>query len=134
MTMHRSNEKSNPTRRNKITRRSVLAAAPALACGHAAASAPACDPIPAWYREWKRKNQKWIDAIDGPEEDTAFHEVCELERLICTTRPTTREGAIAQLEYALEDFGDYITGNIWHGLDAKLFGNLLAALKSGVAA
>lgn len=209
MTMRKSDEKINTTHGNRVSRRFVLAAAPALAaCSPAAALTPdavqgACaklrtpsegmammatpdvpklvtevqrmrsdlgsdgiegrheyyvvreermaaifdaldgarsklstphDPIPGWFEEWKRKSKVWEDAIDGPQEEAAFQERHALERLICTTQPISREGAIAQLEYAMDDFGDYITGNIWHDLDAKLFANLLAGLKGGVTA
>jgi hypothetical protein len=91
------------------------------------------DPIVDWFKDWKLKNEAWKDAIDGPVEDVAAQKCHDLERLICTTQPTTREGAIAQLEYALEDFGDYMKGNVWHDYDAKLFANLLAGMKAGMA-
>lgn len=89
------------------------------------------DPIPGWFEEWKAIRAEVNKLDDG--DDTLEAVMHELEHKICTTEPVSRAGAIAQLEYALDDFGEYMMGNIWKDLDTKLFANLLGALKSGVA-
>ena len=71
--------------------------------------------------------------MDTPKCLAAEAKVDRLSELICTTVPTTSQGAAAQLEYALDDFGDYITGNIEKDQGRKLLENLLAGLKGGVA-
>ncbi|WPZ21625.1 hypothetical protein T7987_15895 [Sulfitobacter faviae] len=130
---------------NHITRRSILAAAPAIAAFTPAAASMipdqvpgGCanlrtphDPIPGWFEEWKAIRAEVNKLDDG--DDTLEAVMHELEHKICTTEPVSRAGAIAQLEYALDDFGEYMMGNIWKDLDTKLFANLLGALKSGVA-
>ncbi|MBM2293469.1 hypothetical protein JQX09_15675 [Sulfitobacter pseudonitzschiae] len=115
---------------NQITRRTILAAAPALACGPSVSMAAPHDPLPAWFEEWK-KLQHGVDNEDLEYEDCAAT-LLDLEEKICTTPPATRLGAIAQLEYAMDDFGDYLFGNIWKDHDRKLFANLLTGLKAGV--
>ncbi len=122
----------------KINRRSLFAAIPALAATATAAHAfktpdtPAHDdPIPNWWEQWKVVRAEVNKLDDG--DDTLEAAMHDLEEKICTTQPKTLAGAVAQLEYALDDFGDYMTNNMWKDLDNKLFANLLGALKAGVA-
>ncbi len=88
------------------------------------------DRIPEWYAEWKRLR----DGVDkGGLDYTANEEALEaLSEKICSTQPTSRASAVAQLEYAMDDFEPYMMGNLWKDLDRKLFTNLLAALKGGL--
>lgn len=118
----------------KINRRSIFAAIPALAATATAAHAFKMpdtpvqdDPIPNWWEQWKAIRDDNNKLEDG--DDTLEAAMHDLEEKICTTQPKTLAGAAAQLEYALDDFGDYMCGNIWRGLDNKLFANLLGALK-----
>lgn len=123
----------------KINRRSIFAAIPALAATATAAHAFKMpdtpvqdDPIPNWWEQWKALRDDINEMEDG--EDTAEMRVLlDLEEKICTTQPKTLAGAVAQLEYAMDDFGDYMLNNMWKDLDNKLFANLLGALKAGVA-
>tara|TARA_R110002020_G_scaffold95937_10_gene230131 strand:+ start:9331 stop:9726 length:396 start_codon:yes stop_codon:yes gene_type:complete len=120
----------------KIKRRALFSAIPALAMTATAATAfkmpdaPVHDPIPDWFEEWKTTRAS-ADALDDECEE---HEAAlnDLEEKICNATPTTQAGAVAQLEYAMEDFGDYMMGNIWKDHDRKLFANLLGALKEGL--
>lgn len=88
------------------------------------------DQIPDWYEEWKRLR----DGVDkGGLEYEAYAPALEtLSEKICTTQPTSTASAVAQLEYAMDDFEAYMMGNIWKELDKKLFTNLLHALKTGL--
>ena len=122
----------------KINRRSIFAAIPALAATATAAHAFKMpdtpvqdDPIPNWWEQWKALRDDINKLDDG--DDTLEAELHAIEEKICTTQPKTMAGAVAQLEDALDDLGDYVTGNIWRDLDSKLFANLLGALKAGVA-
>lgn len=88
------------------------------------------DLHPEWFARWKYIRT----AVDdhGADYDDYQDELHRLERLLCTTQPTTAKGAAAQLEYALDDFSDYLIGNVWHDYDAKLFANLLAGIRGGL--
>lgn len=170
---------------NHITRRSILAAAPALVATPLTAGAPRvdhatkveavmasvvphtyskyqvveadalkalCDAVgvewrshwalatvavkarkdlhPEWFAQWKELSDHVNNS--GDDYDEHSDELHRLEMLICETQPKTRDGAAAQLEYALDDFGEYMLGNIWHDLDRKLFANLLAGIRGGL--
>lgn len=126
------------THTTKINRRSLFAAIPALAAtttvAHAleVAQAPVHDePIIEWCEQWKSLRGH-INETEG-DPDTALLALQELEEKICTAKPASMAGAVAQLEHALDNFGEYVTGNVWKDLDNKLFNNLLGALKAGVA-
>ena len=122
----------------EINRRSIFAAIPALAATATAAHAFKMpdtpvqdDPIPNWWEQWKALRDDINKLDDG--DDTLEAELHAIEEKICTTQPKTLAGAVAQLEYAMDDFGDYMLNNMWKDLDNKLFANLLGALKAGVA-
>lgn len=136
MNMQKSPTNIKPHNETRVSRRSIFAAIPALALTATAASAyqpkpPVHEPIPEWFEEWKTLRAA-VD-LHGEDFDTHAERLHELEYSICTAKPKTREGAIAQLEYAMDDFGDYMFGNIWKDHDTQLFNNLLGALKAGVA-
>lgn len=88
------------------------------------------DPIPALYEDWKQFSAEWKAAIGSANEGRLKTAVRDLEERICTTVPTTQQGMIAQLEYAMEDFGQYMFGNVRADLDRELFLNLLNGLKA----
>lgn len=118
--------------KSALAERAPAAALKLAACGVAVAplQAAPCDPIPALYEEWKRISAEWNAAIGSADEYGLRVKVRDLEERICTAAPTTREGMIAQLEYAMDDFGIYMFGNLRKNLDRKLFENLLNGLKA----
>lgn len=97
------------------------------------------------FRWWRVAQKAYIDATHqglGDEVvDQRFDIAFDLERrirelpatcgadLICNTVPKTPEGIVALIEYALEDWGDIVFGNIWKDLDTKLFANAIAGAK-----
>lgn len=114
-----------------MDRRSFITAAAAVPLVGVSRSKPKLDQHVAWFTEWTNIKRDNEDLEGGYGEHQG--RVDELSSLICTSRPTTAAGAAAQLEYAMADFGDHMIGNVWKGLDHKLFGNLLGALKGGLS-
>ncbi len=88
------------------------------------------DQIPEWFAEWKRLRH----GVDKGELEYEAHAPAleALSEKVCTTQPTSTASAVAQLEYAMDDFEAYMMANIWKDLDRKLFNNLLNTLKSGL--
>ncbi|SFO91154.1 hypothetical protein [Tranquillimonas alkanivorans] len=119
------------------TRRSLLASLPALGLAPAAAmSATAQDPVPEYFRRWKEAMEAWNQHDEAtPESAHLWDEHCRFEKLLCTTRPTTMAGLIAQIEFILhpQGLGDYALGNMWEDLDRKLVENMVAGAKEMAA-
>lgn len=98
-----------------FTRRSILAAAPALACAPVAGmgmTPTPQDPLPEWFAEWQRIRAEWETAgHDETGEETAYGkdlwaQADALEVKMSTTKAITPEGAQAQLEWMLADSAD----------------------------
>lgn len=107
---------------------SATAATPLLATG---ARAETVDPVVAIVKEWFRIKDDWITLVEGSAEDQqAWDYRTSLAEQICIATPTTPEGIVAQLEYALDDFGEYMVGNFHKDLDHKLFANIIAGAKA----
>ena len=126
---------ANPT---NVARRELLMTLPALALAPVAAaglappavlSAPAAtDPHPAWLAEWRQRKDYWEHADeDTPDEKTDA--ICELGGRIAFTRARTSEGAVAQMEYAIEEFTDFAFGNTCDDRDEAVMRNLLETLR-----
>ncbi len=118
MNMHVPTPKIKTHDGNTVSRRSILGAAPAaglaafLIGATPVKAAPAHDPLPGWFAEWKRIRAEWETAgHDETGEETAYGEdlwaqTDMLEVKMSTTMAITPQGAQAQLEWMLADSAD----------------------------
>lgn len=145
MNMNQPQSEINPARGRQISRRFVLAAAPALAaCTPAAASLipdadqggslaleASHDPIPRWFSEWKQNKAAWRETEpESSDEQRLWKRAEEIERQILASRARSPGGMAAQIEYALEEglCGDEMGGS-FEGLDRKMFEGIAEALR-----
>lgn len=123
------------THPKSTSRRSLLMGAPvaalAMATGGAGVAAPA-DPVPALLAKWKatRDHYNTMPVTTEEADKKVFNEMIGYEEELAATRPVSREGAVAQLQYLIEDeaFRDGC------GLHLQVVENVLSALKSGALA
>lgn len=108
----------------------AVTATPALAFQMPITETP--DPLPEWFRDWKRGTARWEGIPEEtPEADQLLAENVDLENRICSTQATSREGVIAQLDLVLD-------GNSWTGglmteaSERVVFENIRAALVGGL--
>ena len=117
---------------NLYTRRAALAAIPAVGLVPSAAfSATAgVDAHPAWLAEWVALRDAYnSDVLDDADDERVFEHLNDVGRLITFTPARTLLGAAAQLEYAIEDFGQHIFGDIADDLDEVTFRSVLGTLR-----
>ncbi|WP_406736443.1 hypothetical protein [Thioclava sp. GXIMD4215] len=95
-----------------LSRRTLLTAAPALGLAGlpVAASTPE-DPHPALLVAWRESRVAWDRACEvygdeAPEEKAAWKEYTRLEQLIYSTPAKSVGGAMAQIEWLLEDIDE----------------------------
>lgn len=97
-----------------MKRRTLLQSIPAIALSATATAATAfkmpdapVDDIPDWFDTWKRQNVMLNGAgskdMAEDEFDAAIEKQSELSKRIMEAKPTTLEGAAAQIELAIED-------------------------------
>lgn len=123
---------------NKLTRRALVASAPAAGLALTAAPArteQAADSHPEWLAEWLRVRDT-INSHNGSMSEEELDEgmlvLGRLEDLICFTPATTARGIAAQVEYALAD--DLVGHEYTNGKDLELFKNVLATLSASALA
>ncbi len=90
----------------------LLAATPAAAFQAPITETPEPDPIRKWLDQWSELKSRWMDeGHDEDDEETEhgqnlWNEADTLELKIATTQASTKDGAIAQLEWLLRDSTD----------------------------
>lgn len=122
---------------NKLTRRALIASAPAAGIAMTAipsrAAAP-IDPVPGLVAEWRKARAAFGNEPSDDEKvhDALYQKMGEAERRILTTKPTSAAGIVAQLEYALTDelIGGELHGD-FEGLDGRMFRQMIEALRLG---
>ena len=127
-----------PTRRDFFKRASLTAAAAALPATAMAFQGPITetpdDPIPDWFREWKRLRAAWLDeTIDQNGNDRGEHLWDEYQAIgdrIGSTPAKTREGAATQLEWFASEYQDDLRSISGEGVDA-VFSNLVSIVRGG---
>ncbi|MDK3020760.1 hypothetical protein [Pseudodonghicola flavimaris] len=99
-----------------MDRRNFLSAAPAFSFGALMASgataAVPTDPLRSWFEDWQTLRAEWNgNGHDEDGEQSAYGEALwsradGLEEKLATTKATTADGALAQLEWMLADSTD----------------------------
>ena len=113
-----------------MKRRAFITAAAATAPLLATGARATTDPVVSMVKEWFHVKDNWLNFVEGSVEDQqAWNRREVLAEKICTATPITPEGIVAQLEYALDDFGEYMVGNFHKDLDHKLFANIITGAK-----
>lgn len=120
-----------------INRRTIITSAAALPLGMVPAFARPPDPVVTYVQNWFQAHQDWDIAAKKPgAENFDTPECLESEarmehfaELICGAQPKTPEGIAAMIEYALEDWADYITGNVWKDQERRLFSNVISGAR-----
>ncbi|MBM2290816.1 hypothetical protein JQX09_02750 [Sulfitobacter pseudonitzschiae] len=96
-----------------------------------------CDPIPAWFAEWKQWRKVELDLsetpeggdFDMPEQLAAAECHAALARRIAKAQPTTAAGVQAQLEWL---DADSIGLGCIDDMNVHALRNAIAAIKSGL--
>ncbi|KAA2313920.1 hypothetical protein DL237_10805 [Pseudooceanicola sediminis] len=107
-----SNERACANGRS-MSRRTLLTALPVAGVSlvlPAISIAQATDPHPAWLDQWRAAYADWcaglaISEDDTPATDALYERVSKIETRLETTPAKTVSGALAIVEYVIEDAG-----------------------------
>ncbi|UOA14530.1 hypothetical protein [Sulfitobacter dubius] len=138
MNMSLHSPQINPDRGNTVSRRSALGitggSLAAFMLGAVPVKAATHDPIPGWFAEWQANRAAWTASEpESPEENRLWVDAEVIERRIMSTKPTSRDGLAAQLEFALESglCGGEM-GGVWLGMDKAMFEGMIHTLRGGL--
>jgi hypothetical protein len=97
----------------RMSRRNLLAALPA--CGlalsiNSISEAQEADPHPVWLGQWRAAYADWCAGLaltedDTPATDALYERVSQIETKLEATPAKTVSGALAIMEYVIEDAG-----------------------------